>query len=317
MNDCKLISIIVPVYKTVKYLERCVSSLLSQTYDNLQVILVNDGSPDASSSICEKLRQWDRRVTVINKENGGISSARNAGLDAAIGEYIIFTDSDDYVLPEFVQTLYTTITQCDADIAECGYIIEKASNGVKSYRPPNFLITEGSTSICELFCRDSGINDFLWNKIFRRSLWDGVRLTSLACGEDFEVLCRILPKVSRVAATEECLYIYFRHDGCIGTSAFSEKKLDVMRSREIAYDSFISSGMETAAALCAMRLLSCCFTLYNQAEKEKDKKFISDKFGEYLPKSRGVPDSFVKRIYRKVKFGMFRLAPSFAVKLFR
>ena len=111
-----LISIIVPVYKVEKYLKRCVDSILTQTYQNMEVILVDDGSPDNCGAICDRYKETDNRVVVIHKKNGGLSDARNAAIPLAKGEYISFIDSDDWVSSYYVEHLYEAVAKCDADI---------------------------------------------------------------------------------------------------------------------------------------------------------------------------------------------------------
>ena len=118
-----MISIIVPIYKVEEYLPRCIESILNQTYQDFELILVDDGSPDLSGDICDVYAETDPRIKVIHQENSGISDARNEGLSRAKGEYISFIDSDDWVHPEFLQQLLYTIEKYDADIAECGKIL--------------------------------------------------------------------------------------------------------------------------------------------------------------------------------------------------
>lgn len=127
----KLVSVIVPIYKAEAYLGKCVDSILSQTYPDLEVILVDDGSPDNCGAICDRYAAHDVRVRVIHKENGGVSSARNAGLDAATGDYVMFTDSDDRIEPEMVAVLLDALTEYDADIVTCNLRMESASGRQK------------------------------------------------------------------------------------------------------------------------------------------------------------------------------------------
>ena len=117
----KLISIIIPVYNVSKYLDKCVKSILLQTYSNLEIILVNDGSTDGSGVLCDELKKTDKRICVIHKPNGGLSDARNAGLDIATGDYIGFVDSDDYVEPDMFQILLENAMKYDADVSGCRY----------------------------------------------------------------------------------------------------------------------------------------------------------------------------------------------------
>ena len=142
-----LISIIIPVYKVEKYLEKCIKSVLSQTYKNLQIILVDDGSPDNCGNICDDYARVDNRIEVIHKANGGLSDARNVGLKAARGEYIGFVDSDDYVSNEMFENLYNTLISNDVDVSICNFyividnknIIKNADNGVKIYNKLEIL----------------------------------------------------------------------------------------------------------------------------------------------------------------------------------
>ena len=115
-----LISVIIPVYKVELYLRECIDSVLAQTYQNLEVILVDDGSPDQCGSICEQYAEKDNRVCVIHKENGGLSDARNAGIDVAKGEYIGFVDSDDWVAPDMYECLYKASVEYNAEFVVCG-----------------------------------------------------------------------------------------------------------------------------------------------------------------------------------------------------
>ena len=118
-----LISVIVPVYQVEQYLDRCVSSILEQTYDHLEVILIDDGSPDSCPRLCDEWAEKDPRVRVIHQENGGVSSARNAGLDAATGDYIAFVDSDDAIRPNYFETLYALLTEHQAELSICKMLV--------------------------------------------------------------------------------------------------------------------------------------------------------------------------------------------------
>ena len=133
-----LVSVIVPIYKVEKYLGKCVDSIINQTYKNLEIILVDDGSPDNSGKICDEYAKKDNRIKVIHKENGGLSSARNAGLDVATGEFIAFVDSDDRIHLDFVEKLYRAIKEENADIASCY---------VESFIKKLLLKARGSSSI--------------------------------------------------------------------------------------------------------------------------------------------------------------------------
>ena len=162
MNE--LISIIIPIYNVEKYLHCCINSVIRQTYKNLEIILIDDGSPDNCGKICDEYAKKDNRIKVIHKENGGLSSARNAGLDIAKGEYISFVDSDDYVAENFIEKLYKLCKENDADIAECDFYRIKANEKSMLYVSTTAVMNK------ELNCDDKLLvgNVTTWRIMFNR-----------------------------------------------------------------------------------------------------------------------------------------------------
>ena len=128
----ELVSVVVPVYKVERYLDKCIGSIVKQTYTNLEIILVDDGSPDNCPQMCDEWAKKDARIRVIHKENGGLSDARNAALDICTGTYVVFVDSDDYVHPEYVSYLYEMIVQHNADLAVCATLLTEHTASSKS-----------------------------------------------------------------------------------------------------------------------------------------------------------------------------------------
>ena len=167
-----LISVIIPVYNVAEYIDRCVDSLLSQTYSNIEIILINDGSTDNSSEVCHRLgdRHSDK-IKVIDQENKGVSAARNAGLDIANGEYIVFVDADDWVSNKYVEKLYTAITENDSDLAFCGFIEwHSEENQVLQIRIP-----AGTYGLKE-FYQQIGIGQiYMWTAIYKKSIVNSKR----------------------------------------------------------------------------------------------------------------------------------------------
>ena len=141
----ELISIVVPVYKVEPYLDKCVSSIVNQTYKNLEIILVDDGSPDNCPVMCDAWAEKDNRIRVIHKPNGGLSDARNAGMSAATGELIAFVDSDDWIAPDMYEKLYHRLTEDGSDIAACGVQMVWEDN-----TPPRMLTRPGSLSLIHI-----------------------------------------------------------------------------------------------------------------------------------------------------------------------
>lgn len=165
------ISIIVPVYKVEKYLSRCVDSILLQTFTDFELILVDDGSIDESGNICDAYLEKDKRVKVIHKKNGGVSSARNAGLDLAVGKYIMFCDSDDYVDPRWCEEMFTMMESQNIEMCFCGYyLFDNQSNVVMEERlfSKRKKIEMHRTDIWDVYMK--GFLNMPWNKIYRKSI---------------------------------------------------------------------------------------------------------------------------------------------------
>ncbi len=319
MND--LISIIIPVYNMEKRIARCLKTVTEQTYHNLEIIIVNDGSTDNSLKICEEFSKKDNRIILVDKANGGVSSARNAALERSTGKYLAFIDSDDYIASNYIQELYTALIENNADIVECGATVFNEVTGESTQLLPRFSTQNNTEEIVTAFCRNEGISDFLWNKLYKRDLFNGVYFSNLKCSEDFEVLCYILEKCSMVVSINAKLYYYMRNDMCLGLSPLSEKKLDVIKARENIYNYYCSIGAKKWAYMIAVQILSQAIVLYSQIDsstpnKQKYKNYLLGKFKEYYPIALLEKHSLKKDLLRLVKFKTFGVFPKFVSKYF-
>ena len=228
MND-PLISVIVPVYKTQQYLDRCVSSIRNQTYKNLEIILVDDGSPDRSGEICDSFALEDSRIRVIHKENGGLSSARNAGLDVMTGEYVVCVDSDDDIALDMIETLYGLCVTHGAQIA-CGGIERFNDRGHVSYFNENltdFLLLTREEALKELL-ENYRVTNSACDKLFHKEIFDGIRMTKGIIYEDCDIMYRCIQKADRVVYTAKPLYRYYLSQGSILRSTFNAKQFDAV-----------------------------------------------------------------------------------------
>ena len=203
-----LISVIVPVYKVEAYLRRCLDSIVNQTYRNLEIILVDDGSPDRSGAICDAYAKRDRRIRVIHKVNGGVSSARNAGLEAASGEYIGWVDSDDWIENDMFEYLKNLAVTCQADVAQCGRYWENGAFVAKEYGslhgPQTIdLLSEITPSMW------NGIANEVWCKLFKSDVIENLRFREdFSVGEDIDFVLHVLRKAERLALGSEAKYHY-------------------------------------------------------------------------------------------------------------
>lgn len=223
----KKISVIVPVYNTEKYLYKCVDSILASTYTNLEVILVDDGSPDNAGRICDEYAEKDARVRVIHKANGGLSSARNAGLDAATGDYITFVDSDDYISCDIYDKLCCIIESKCVDIAMMGVMQvneEYQEIDVVPIRDECISAYEFLKGVC---CRVREVA--VWNKLFKREVIGNYRFSEGKLNEDFLFAFEVLiGKKFSICSVSDVGYYYYSRTGSITKSGFGKSLYDAV-----------------------------------------------------------------------------------------
>lgn len=225
------ISVVVPIYKVQDYLERCIKSIINQTYDNLEIILVDDGSPDECPKICDEYALKDERIKVIHKENGGLSDARNFGTAAATGKYISFIDSDDWISKDFFSLLYYAIIENDCQIAECGVQKVYDDNIAESTDSAHKCdVYDGEAALSMLICENQ-FCQHVWNKLY---LYDTVADTQFPKGkfhEDEFWTYRVFAQAKKVARVSETMYYYFQRPDSIMGKTFSLKRLDALEAK--------------------------------------------------------------------------------------
>lgn len=235
-NRLPLLSIIVPVYKTEKLLGHCVDSILSQTYKNLEVLLINDGSPDESGRICEEYAIKDPRVRVVHKAvNAGQAAARNTGLDLARGDLIGFVDSDDFISLEMYERLYTNLTSSGAQISCCGTSVVSNEGAIISYfvKPMNGLLNFNREQALHEHLHNRIITSSLCDKLYVREVFSDVRMIEGMIYEDLEVVPRCLHNARRVVYTYEPLYHYVMTPQSTLRGAFNCRKFELIRAAEM------------------------------------------------------------------------------------
>lgn len=259
-----LISVIMPIYKVEPYLRRAVDSVLNQTYKNIQVILVNDGSPDDCSLICDEYARKDSRVMVIHKENGGLSDARNAGLLEVKGEYVAFVDSDDYLTADFLEILYQACITTNSDISICQYKEVSGEELESSYQyfsdipEKNITAYNRKELLCNLYDyyhKDSTYFVVAWNKLYKKSLWDGITYPLGRIHEDEATTYKIFDRAEKGIYISVPLYGYFQAPGSITRTQFSLKRLDWMTAMKERIEFFEERG-ETECLSYAYRALA-------------------------------------------------------------
>ena len=219
------VSVIVPIYKVEKYLEACVDSIIGQTYENLEIILVDDGSPDSCGHICDGYLEKDPRIKVIHKSNGGLSDARNAGMDIATGDYYYFVDSDDILPDHSVMTMYRLMQDNDAQMVIGGF--ERFMDG----ETEPFCSTEAEGLWLHVYDREGAFRDFYrdgcqaWAVLYKRQIHENIRFPKGEINEDEAIVFHIFENCDTVVVTNRVVYSYRCREESITTTAFHKKKL--------------------------------------------------------------------------------------------
>ena len=291
-----LISVVVPVYNVESYLEKCIESILSQTYRNLEIILVDDGSTDSSGKICEKYKGKSSLISVIHTANKGQAAARNTGIKLAKGEYITFVDSDDVISPNMITLLYDNIAGCD--LSMCGNIkFEKAlpkpddegkKRMVKKKRYFKYLLTNPDYVV-------------VWGKLYKKEVVEQTLFQEGMIYEDEEFMPRLISKIQNVCVDSRQMYFYRVRPNSTMTSKFRPKKLDVIIACQSRIDFLKELGYKRLYRQAVVDYyihLQRLLTMTESAFYEKEHLFVQQKLEEW--KQYGVRLSFLE----KRKFGI-------------
>lgn len=240
------ISIIVPVYDVELYIQQCIDSIRRQTYPELEIILVDDGSPDNCGVICDENSARDSRITVLHKENGGLSSARNCGIEAAAGKYIAFVDGDDAIHPQYIEILAGMCAQYGCDIAQCGFLAVAEDSVKLPVNPCQFLdLYSGREALGKMCQRGEAVKySVAWNKLYRRELFEDIRYPEGRIHEDEFITYRLLWKAEKIAVTNQYLYYYLQRPTSIMGREFGIERLDVLAAFKERLDFFREQGLE-------------------------------------------------------------------------
>lgn len=253
----ELISVVVPVYKVEKYLNRCVKSIVDQTYCNLEIILVDDGSPDCCPAMCDAWTEKDSRIKVIHKKNGGLSDARNAGMEVANGELIGFVDSDDWIAPGMYQYLYEVMKSDKSDIAACG--VEMIwENG----KPSQMLTKIGNCVLnreeaMEALLEESWLKQPVWHKLYKTDIVRGILFPVGKYHEDAFWSYQVIGAAERISVRDYIGYYYWQRNGSIMGEKYSLKRLDAIEALEHRQD-YLENNFPNLATKAKFSLWFSC-----------------------------------------------------------
>lgn len=222
-----IISVIVPVFKVEKYLNKCVKSILEQSFADIEVILVDDGSPDKCPELCDKWAEDDNRIKVIHKQNGGLSDARNKGIEAASGRYVAFIDSDDWIHKDFLMQLYQVMEQNRADIVECGTaFVDESDVCIRERKCENPVIELSKIEALERLILEKGVYQTVWNKLYKSEVIKNIPFETGKWHEDDFWTYQVFEKCEKVVVLQDVLYRYLQRTASIMGNGYTLKRLD-------------------------------------------------------------------------------------------
>ena len=268
MND--LVSIVVPIYKVEAYLNHCVETLRNQTYSNIEIILVDDGSPDDCGRICDELAKEDSRIVVVHKSNGGLSDARNAGIDISNGSYIMFVDSDDYVAYDMVERCLTKIKQDESDVVIFNYHGVDVNGKIyerKQPYPEISHIMSGTEAVEKIYQNDTWYFVMVWNKMYCSSLFADLRFPVGKLHEDEFMSYKVLYGSKKVSYLKDVLYYYtISRDGSIMGTKYSYRNLDKVEALLQRTQFFLHAGEKKMAAMAAVRCIAYLYEAWTRLD---------------------------------------------------
>ena len=316
-----MVSVIVPIYKVEAYLKKCIKSIQNQTYSNLEIILVDDGSPDGCGAICDRYAKEDTRIRVIHKENGGLSDARNKGLDIATGEYILFVDSDDYIHPQMVEILLQHLEVVDADMAVCGFKTVEENEEV-IFDCFDICETAGREKKTEVVGIDAGevfegqavmnnlqyknlLTVVAWNKLYKAELFAELRYPKGRVQEDEFLVHHILHLCRRTVYIPTELYYYLQRT----SSIMGEVKYSVVRDGWLAYGERLAflqeKGYMAMGVFTKLHMLHYICSFYSElSEKPEAEELLNEwriVFAE-LYEEECVQEAFVNKQRQMYKY---------------
>ena len=288
-----MISVIVPVYNVAKYLPQCLESIICQSYQDLEIIVVDDGSTDESGKICDEYALKDKRIRVYHLENQGLSAARNYGIAKAAGEYIAFLDSDDWIEPDMYKILFDLAEQTGADIVTCRFYQEYQNKTEESFGPEKQFVVEGS-DILHTYIFQRGICRDSWNNLFRTDLFRSIRFPEGRSYEDYAIKPQLLQKAKKMVYTPACLLHYRNRENSLSNSHSMKGLIDywvVFRERYDALKSLSNEYHHIALSDC-IGTISKMWRWYagcSEEEKRQGKtyldqmqRFVKEHYSEIL-----------------------------------
>lgn len=299
-----MITVIIPVYNVERFLDRCIDSVIGQSYRDLEIILVDDGSTDRSGIMCDKWAKKDKRIKVIHQTNAGLSGARNSGIDIAAGRYISFIDSDDYILPEYFEYLLKLITDYNADMSVCQLVdVDEKDNVIQTHSIEGEYLLEDTEKCMNDFFNAKAIDTTAWRKLYKSELFleTNIRYPIGFYHEDVFTTYKIIDHCNKIIVGNRALYAYRKRSGSIVNSSFSRKHLDGVYGKIEIFNYIIEKypqlseraacGIIYSANQCVIKIINSNNTTL---EFQEYLQGIYREYGKYYLKSN---NKLVKKIF--------------------
>ena len=314
MND--LISVIVPVYKVEEWLDQCVESIVNQSYKNLEIILVDDGSPDNCPQMCDEWAKKDDRIRVVHKENGGLSTARNAGLDICSGDYISFIDSDDYIHKDMYINMLEDLKRTDSDIVKCGRYIDsdgmisekRIIGSAKEYNHDEILD-------CFFYHKDDFCSG-VWDKLYKAELFKGIRFPDGLNSEDYYIYGVIYNRANKLYYNNKYYYYYrIREDSICRKEEITEHSFDKIIVSDKVYDYVLDNYPDREEDAQIFQSISR-FAIYQEVFQKDHEKKLEKEWKQNLKEKKKVVlrNHKIGSLY-KFKYCMMCTVPKVYIKL--
>lgn len=289
-----LISVIVPIYKVENYLSRCIESIVNQTYKNLEIILVDDGSPDGCHIMCDNYAKKDNRIKVVHKQNGGLSDARNAGMAVASGDYVSFIDSDDYISLDFLKILYDTMRSTNSDIVDCEVVKFYEDGHFEEYEDDAGFISYGTQEALSALIAENTFRQHVWNKLYKADLVLDIPYEVGKLNEDEFWTYQIFGRAKKITKINKIMYYYFQREDSIMGNSYNIRRLDALEGK-MNRQEYIEKNFPELSTQAKIDLFGSCMFAYQCVlkymrgkEKKKAKIIIYKYKNKYMLSNKDI-----------------------------
>ncbi len=302
-SDICLISVIIPVYNVEDYIIPCVNSVICQTYKNIEIILVDDGSKDRSGELCDELSLTDTRIQVIHKSNGGLSDARNVGIKEAKGEYVVFVDGDDVVSDHYIDYLFGLMNKGQADIAICDPVHCYGYDDIQFSDETCKTVFNADEAIVEMLYQKSFLFT-AWGKIFPKIFFDDIEFPVGMLYEDVAVMHRLFDKSNKIIYGNAKLYAYIHRENSITTQKFTKKDLDILVICNQICSYFEESRSKELQNAALAYQVNCALRIYLNAPRSNEYFVVIRECSDYIHKNFAIVIKD-KNIRNKLKYALY------------